>query len=538
MAQDEEKWGTEEGELEDVTIEIVRERQITLPKANRNFEKVPPRPAENIKPPITYDFRAFSFQTPQINPVIKPLKLKQDNPSKVYASTVSAGFGNYATPFLEAFINSGRDRNKLLGAHAYLNRSFRGPVDGARSGSGMYGLSFYGQSFSNTFALSGNLGFDNRSTHFYGYAPGEEKDASDIRQSVSIFRLGAGVANARNSNFSYKLTAGFSYLFDNYQARETEVDLDLNSYYKIDDQKRIRIKAGYYIVSRKDDDVEAKPRNLFTVNPAYEFAPMDELKLSAGAVIAFEDDTLGSKDVHVYPDFSATYAISPSVDLTGALSGGIEKVSLQTLTNENLWLAPNVPIYHTNKIYDVQFGVNAKLGNKVSASGGFAFANLKNWYFFRNDSSATGDQAKFVVDYDTDATRRTNLFVALSYTQAELAKFMLRGDLFGYSTSKLDDAWHRPTYRLTANASYNLYQKMLFKLDIITQGGIKAPDPVTREVVKLNPAFDLNFRAEYLFSESLSFFLQFNNITSTKYQSYLNYPVRGFQVLGGVTWSF
>jgi hypothetical protein len=37
QAQD--KWG--EGEIEKVEIEIVKERQIILPKANRNFQKVP-----------------------------------------------------------------------------------------------------------------------------------------------------------------------------------------------------------------------------------------------------------------------------------------------------------------------------------------------------------------------------------------------------------------------------------------------------------------------------------------------------------------
>lgn len=35
--KEKEKWG--EGEIEKVEIEIVKERQIVLPKANRNFEK-------------------------------------------------------------------------------------------------------------------------------------------------------------------------------------------------------------------------------------------------------------------------------------------------------------------------------------------------------------------------------------------------------------------------------------------------------------------------------------------------------------------
>ncbi|HNP07017.1 MAG TPA: hypothetical protein PKN99_05300, partial [Cyclobacteriaceae bacterium] len=41
FAQDE-QW-ERDGEIGDVEIEIIRERQIVLPRANRNFEKVPPR---------------------------------------------------------------------------------------------------------------------------------------------------------------------------------------------------------------------------------------------------------------------------------------------------------------------------------------------------------------------------------------------------------------------------------------------------------------------------------------------------------------
>jgi hypothetical protein len=532
------EWDKEEGGIKSVEIEIVTERQVTVPAANRNFDKIPPRPSEPIKPPITYDFRSFTFQTPQINPQIKPLKLKQEDASKIYNSYVSAGFGNYASPYFEGFLSSGKSKNKLMVAHAVLNSSGRGPVDGRNSSAGMAGVSLYGQSISDLFSFSGNVGFNTRSTHFYGYRPGSDIAAKDIRQSISIFKMGGAVGNSKNSDFSYKLSGGFSYLADKYKARETEVDFDLNSYYKIDDVKRIRIKSGYYMISRKDEFVEAKPRNLFTVNPTYEFAPLEGLRLSAGAVAAYENDSIDNKDFHIYPDFKAAYPLSPSVDLIGSLTGGIEKVSLQTMTNENLWLAPNVPIFHTNKLYDLTIMINAKVGNKVAANFGTSFAALKNWYFYRNDSSSTGDSTKFVVDYDKGTTKRNNFFAALSYTEADIAKFMLRADLFGYATDNIQEAWHRPTYRITANASYNLYKKVLVKVDLITQGGMKALSPGDGKVVKIPAAFDLNARLEYLFSQSVSAFLQFNNITSNKYQIYLNYPVRGFQVMGGVTWSF
>src|SRR5262245_53385868 len=56
-----------DGEIENVEIKIYTERQISLPEANRNFDKIPPRASEPIKPPITYDFKSVNFQPPPIS---------------------------------------------------------------------------------------------------------------------------------------------------------------------------------------------------------------------------------------------------------------------------------------------------------------------------------------------------------------------------------------------------------------------------------------------------------------------------------------
>lgn len=535
VAQDPKKSWTD-GEIENMEIEIVKEREITLPAADRNFEKIPPRPSEPIKPPITYDFKSFSFQAPQLNPQIRPLKLKQENPSKVYGGFLRVGYGNYTSPLLEAYYNTTRDKNKLVGAHLYHTSSDKGPVDGRNSGSGSSGLSVFGRTFAKGISLSGNAGFENRTTHFYGYPEGTESDASSIKQSFNLLKVSGALSNAKNSDLSYKLGAGVSHLSDKFDARETEIDLEFSSDYEISDDSRINLKADYFIINRKDENVEKKARSLFVVAPSFAFLPVEDLKVSIGFKAAFENDTIDSKNVHVYPDIKASYPISPSVDAVASLSGGIEKVSLQSLSYENLWLAPNIPVFHTNKTIDFNVGLNAKLGNKVTAHSGLAVANLKNWYYFVNTDA---DQAKFTTVYDGGSgTKRANLYGAISYVQSEVARFMLRGDLYRYSTARIEEAWHRPTYKVTANAFYNLYQKLLFNVDVIAQGGMKAQEPVTMNTVKLDAAFDLNFKTEYLFSESFSAFVQLNNIASSKYPLFLNYPVRGFQIMGGITWSF
>jgi hypothetical protein len=521
------------GNLEDVEIEIVKERQITLPPATRNFEKIPPRPAETARPSFLYDFKPFSFQATQINPAIRPLKLKQESASNVYGGYVSAGYGNYASPYLEGFINSTRDRDKLVGAHAFLRNSGKGPVDGKNSGSGSSGVSLYGKAFSKHISLSGEAGYENDYTHFYGYVPGTEVEADDIRQAYNRFYLKGELSNTRNTAFAYHLGARFSHLADRYEAKESEAGFEFRAAYEISEASAIAVDAGYALINRKDSLVEASPRSLFSVNPRYEFFPVEDLKLSAGVVVALENDTLGNKDVHAYPEMRASYPLTPSVEVTASLSGGMEKVSLQSLSDENLWLGANIPIYHTNKLLDLQGALHTRIGNKISVNGGFSLATLKHLYFFRNSAE---DPSRFTVAYD-DNTTRTNFFASLGFTQTETFKFMVRGDVYSYST-EIAEAWHRPTYKVTAETSVNLSRKFLLDVNLISQGGMKAFDPVTDARVELDPAFDLNARTEYLFSEKFSIFAQFNNILANEYPIFFNYPVRGFQGLGGVTWSF
>lgn len=522
------------GDLEDVEIEIVKERQITLPPANRNFEKIPPRPAEPGRPSFDYDFKPFSFQSGQINPAVRPLKLKQEAASNVFGGHLSAGYGNYQSPYLEGFINTRRDRNKLVGAHAFLHNSGEGPVDGERSASGSSAVSIYGKAFSEHISLSAEAGFENRFTHFYGYPAGAVMEADDIRQAYNIFNLNGALSNTRNAAFAYELGAALSYLADHYEARETEAVVDVNASYDLTETSLIAVGAEYALINRSDSLISATPRTLLTVNPRYEFFVVEDLKLSAGIVVAFENDTIDRRSVHAYPDLRASYPLSPSVEVTAALTGGMEKVSLQSLSRENLWLTANIPVFHTNRLLDLQAALHTRIGNKISVNGGFSLAALKHLYFFRNMQE---NPSRFTVDYD-GVTNRMNFFASLGFAQAKSFKVLLRGDLYSYNTDEIEEAWHRPTYKVTGEASLNLSDKFLLGVNLISQGGMKALDPVADAQVKLDPALDLNARLEYLFSERFSLFGQFNNVTSNQYPLFFNYPVRGFQALGGLTWSF
>src|SRR6185295_17215583 len=113
--------------------------------------------------------------------------------------------------------------------------------------------------------------------------------------------------------------------------------------------------------------------------------PFDKLVLTLGANVAYENDTIGrNKSFHAYPNVRADYSSSESVMAYAALTGDIDKVSLHTLSRENLWVNSNIPIFHTNRSVELLSGLKGSLGKKVAFGAGVSVANLKNWYFYQN----------------------------------------------------------------------------------------------------------------------------------------------------------
>ncbi len=553
FGQEKEQWEKEtgEGEIVDVEIEIVKDRKIVLPRAVRNFEKIPPRPFEPINPAITYEFKNFQFATPAYRPTVRPLKLKQEELSKIYGNYVSGGLGNYGSFYLEGSMTTKRDKNKFLGAHLYTRSFASGPVDEKNSASSNTNFQVFGKSTGKVATLTGDASYDVRNGYFYGYVPdgsGVELNRDRIRQVYTTYGANIGLENTIVSDFNYKLKAGYSYLQDFYHAKEGEASFGFNSIYKATDKTKFIVDADYFLINRQDSLIN-QTRHLFRVKPAYQFEPIDKLALTVGANIAFSSDEYpGSKDFHLYPHLKAEYELSTAFQVYGVVTGDMDKVNLHSISAENMWVTSNNSFvnnnfYNTNRSLEFKGGVTGKLGGKVALNAGVSAAALKNFYFygsFMNNQNPAHQLlpayiTTFYPTYDGN-TRRINPFLELSYAEAEVFKLSMRGDYFNYSTQDLPGPSQRPTYRVSATSMYNMFEKISIEAGFIAQGGMKVYSGTN--TVALNPAFDLNFKGRYYVSKQFSAFVMLNNILSNNYPLYLSYPARGFQALAGVSWSF
>lgn len=543
-----ETWEKEgEGEIKDLEIELTKERQLTLPQANRYFDKVPPRAFEPIVPAITYEVRNFSYASPNYVPVIRPLRIKQEELPKLYGNYVSAGIGNLTSFMVDGSVATKRDKKKMLGADFFWRSFGKGPVDGDNSAQSDTRFSLFGKTATDGAILGGDLNYSNQRGYFYGYAPGTDPDRDKIKQVYETLSARLSMQNKKQGDINYRLQAGYSQLEDAYVSSEKEISVILNGDYATSNKAKFLLGFDAWFVNLQDS-LYAQSRNLIRIQPAYQFKSGDKLTLTAGVNIALTNE--GSQGtgasvpaVNIYPNVTAGYEVSDLVSVYARLTGNMDKVNLHTLSSENFWLGSNNPMFHTDRPIEVDAGATVATG-KAQVRIGMSYARLNRLYFYQSARSPfdlAGTTVGFPFDkFDLvyDDVGRFNPYLEGTLTQADQLTATLRLDYFQYSVDTLSAAWHRPTYRGDLRVEYNLFSKIYLQAGLLIQGGMKAEDPGTGIAQTLSAATDLNFKARYFFSKQLSAFVQLNNLLSNQYPIYLNYPARGFQAMVGASWSF
>lgn len=528
-----EEW-EEGGEIESVEIEIVKEKQITLPRAERNFEKIPPRPADPLKPTFSYEFKSLKYQAPELSIDVRPLRVKQEELSKIYAGYISAGFGNYNSPYVEGSFTSKRDAQKFFGAELYHKSYGTGPVEGKLSASGDTRVNAFAKGMGTKLSTQAAIRYENRFNHFYApIGTPETRQPEDVLQYFHVGGVEAGIANTKPGDVNFKLTGAFSFLADRYDASESKATLAFGSDYKLKNEGVITLSSNYKLIARKDIAAEARPRHLLSVAPSYRMTLGGKAVLDVGLNVVVENDTIGSGSFHPYPNISLAYPAGKNIETYASLRGDFEEVSLHKLSAENPWVAPNIPLFHTNKAFEVTVGAKGKLARVASFDAGAVVARLLDLYFYDNLPT---DRTKFTAVYD-DATR-LNFFAQTGFAAGEKAQLTFRGDYYSYATDQLTYPWHRPQYKVSLYSTWMIAGKLMTDAGIVTQGGARAFDHDLNTVVELQAAIDVNLKLRYFWSKRLSLFVDGSNLLNRMYPLYLNYPSRGLQVTAGASYCF
>ncbi|MEO6948241.1 MAG: hypothetical protein ABI123_01320, partial [Ginsengibacter sp.] len=159
-----------------------------------------------------------------------------------------------------------------------------------------------------------------------------------------------------------------------------------------------------------------------------------------------------------------------------------------------------------------------------------AYLTYKNMPLFINDEF---DGKSFVLSNES-SLKNFQIHADANYVNQEKLTLTAAMDLNTYTGLKDNSlAWGLYPLKLNGSIRWNAMKQLIIKGDLVTFSGAKAllQDKSSKN---LKGGTDLSAGVEYKINSMFSAWLDANNMLNNKYEKWNNYPVYGFQVMGGV----
>ena len=484
---------------------------------------------------------------------------------RLFNNYATLGLGNYSTLNAELFVNQDLGNNDYL-AGMFRHHSSQGGIKDVELNDEFYDTAInvgYGQNNRDN-SWNVDLGYQNQIYNWYGLPSDFGSTIPDQRydlvnsinpdHSYNTIWLG-GNAEFTESIFS-NLSTKFTHFSDSYSSSENRFFVKPTFTVDVMDQAiKTNVIVDHVSGSFKNnylqDNTEALKYSFTNVGiePSFVINENDwTLELGAGVFYSADSENSGNK-FYIYPKVNASYKLVGDLMIfyTG-VNGGLTQNSYADFVTENPFLSPTLNMRPSSTQYNVFAGLKGKLANNVNYNLTGSYMNEKDKALFKandytevitNEDYAFGNS--FGVVYEDIRTFR--FYGELKADFSQNVTFGINGTFNSYNTDNAVEAWNLPTMKLSSTLDVNITKQLYAGLNVFYVGerkdmqvnsGIMANyAPIT-----LKSYFDANAHVGYKFNERLTFFLKLNNIGNQAYEKWLNYPVQGFQVLGGANYKF
>ena len=474
---------------------------------------------------------------------IKPAKMVGTPLDRLYNSQLRLGIGNYLTPLIEYNIQNLRSKEYTVGAYA-MHKSSHNKIDinqikDIPAGYGRNELMGYGKRFYKDVTLWGEAGASSHKIRYYGLnteilADTFDVERRDIRQSYYNIYGKAGIHSAHpdSGKLEYSLSVYGNYFWDHFKNEEPHVNISGSLTHPVGGF--IAGLESFYDYNNFKNEVDTVEQSILSFYPHFE-KRKTEWQLNLGIYVDIVNSSL-SDTAYLYPDASFKLQVIKNA-LYGfvGITGYLEHNTYQNITTENPYIIPGINTKNTNHVYVIYSGVEGYLSRKASYRLDISLHAMEDAVFFLNsDSTSLQNQFEIV----TDNADLIKLHAEIHWEPLSNLSFYLKSNYYKYKLYAEDHPWHRPNFELFLTTRFNFREKVYADLDFITLGKRYAQDINTGETVTLNPIYDLNLKLEYKFSNVLSFFLHFYNLTTSEYYFWNQYPVQRLNVIGGLIYKF
>ncbi|AZI27870.1 hypothetical protein EA772_21875 [Pedobacter sp. G11] len=528
-------------------IEVVRPYKPILAEA------VKLRRSPNLDDVKTYKAKlnySITDRKLELNSDIQKLQaqaLAEEKASILVNNYVKGAFGSLSTLLGEAYFNTGKDEGLQLGGYI-KHFSQEGKLN--KQNSSNQQLSVFGRSILEENTVSGRINLERNGTYFYGIDnanPALNPDPQ--KQAFSLIELeGELVKNFTEDEdaLSYAVKANGYLWNDKFSAKESY--LSLNGYLN----KRISsfnlgLAASTEFGNTKDA-LTSVGNNLLRLNP-YIRLQVKGAKVTAG--INFVQEFGAYSSSKLFPSVTADFTLVPDyLQVFGEVKGDVNRNSMKIFTDENPWLNSNILVKNTVEKLSISAGIKGTGGPGFGYKARFYMKQFDDMPLFINNFD---DFNKFDVIYDFGKTKLTGLEGEISIQVSDALKWTGKLNIDDWKPASETYSWFKPGLKVNSNFVYTYNKKLSFNAGVVIQDDVKAkvnvqqpinplqyliPNPGIESIVTVKGFVDLGVGADYRINNKFSVFAKANNILNSNYSRYLYYQVNGFNIFGGLTYSF
>ncbi len=498
----------------------------------------------SVTPVFQYSISSKRLDNPFQPRPVKAAKMVDEPIEQLYNSYLKLGIGNPWSPLAELSIANTRSKDNSLclylhhySANGQVKLDNNNKVDAPFSEDE---ATLYGKHLFKQLEVIGSLGYSNYSYYFYGYDTALHNislDKNDISQHYQLINSSVALNSLGkdSSRLIYKSVINYSYFSDNYKNAynifgiKGKFGKTFNKYY---------LGAGLSYNYYNANNVDSIHDGIISICPNIS-KRTSQWSFVAG-IDAIADNYNNNSKFYTYPHLNFEFIVAQDVlSIFTGWEGHLVQNNLYNTSKINPYIIPGLQVQNTNFKSELFGGMKGNFSSNIHFIASATYANVDNQYFFINDTTIKykgnklGNQ--FNVVYD-----KADVFLINAEIEAKVSnEISLTGKInySGYSLYHEAHPWNIPALTGNLTAKYNMQDKIIISTDINFEGSRYYLSPQNENVLKLNPLVDINLGLEYKYNKILSFFIQFKNLSATRYNIWSQYPVYRFRVMGGFTYS-
>jgi len=478
---------------------------------------------------------------------ITPARMLPDEMNTLQNTYIKLGFGNHASPIIEAYFNNGRNKDYSFGGWIQ-NHSASGSInlDNSTKVDANFGrtdINVFGKKILKNSILHGSAGFNNHKVTYYGYDINQTAGTIDLddapkEQKLNQFHANIGYLSSftDSTHLNYSFETGFKHLGDNFDMQENLLHLSL----KMDKFKKEERFGGEFAIKHymNNSSLDSTNNTIVTLAPWINLFGK-QWRALAGVSLIFDADGINNQS-YFYPMGLLSYDIISHYFIPYVEIGGyLEENPYSKITRENPWVLPGLNAANTSHKLILTGGIKGNLSTKVSYNIYASYSLIDSMHFFVNSNLNAANPLLNRFSVETDNVEHTKFLGELTIAPSPKLSLFFRAEYNNYSMQNIEKPWHKPDYQGLASLRYNMKDKILVRLDFFASGKryVKTAS-LTEPIVSLKGLADINLGIEYRYNSKLSGFVNLNNLTSKKYDIWYLYPMYRFNVKVGLTYSF